>query len=78
MSLVISGLSHRTSDVAFRDRVAISQESLPRALEALRERLDDMSALTRLVSFAEVTWMSFFPHNTIGPRRESFQADWSS
>ena len=40
MSLVISGLSHHTSDIALRDRVTFSEEKLPAALSELRERID--------------------------------------
>ena len=44
MSLVVSGVSHHTSDVALRDRLTFSEESLPGALLALRERIADAGA----------------------------------
>ena len=45
MSLVVSGVSHHTSDVALRDRLTFSEESLPGALLALRERIADAGAV---------------------------------
>ncbi|MCH8203729.1 MAG: glutamyl-tRNA reductase [Candidatus Hydrogenedentes bacterium] len=45
MSLVVSGVSHHTSNVALRDRLAFSEESLPGALSALRDRIADAGAV---------------------------------
>jgi glutamyl-tRNA reductase len=45
VSLVVSGLSHRTSDLALRERLVFSEEALPRALKALRERIGDAGAV---------------------------------
>ena len=41
MRLVVSGISHHTGDVELRDRLAFSEEFLPEALSALRERIAD-------------------------------------
>lgn len=41
MSLVVSGVSHHTSDVALRDRLAIQEDQLPAALAALRKQVPD-------------------------------------
>jgi len=41
MSLVVSGVSHHTSDVALRERLAFAPESISAALAALREQLGE-------------------------------------
>ncbi|MCH7909198.1 MAG: glutamyl-tRNA reductase, partial [Candidatus Hydrogenedentes bacterium] len=41
MSLVVTGVSHHGSDVALRERLAFSSESLPKALAQLRDRIED-------------------------------------
>ena len=40
MTLVVSGLSHQTSDLALRERMAFSEEALPGALLRLRKQID--------------------------------------
>ncbi|MDP7639383.1 MAG: glutamyl-tRNA reductase, partial [Candidatus Hydrogenedentes bacterium] len=45
MTLVVSGLSHQTSELALRERVAFSEEVLPGALLRLRKQLDGAGAV---------------------------------
>lgn len=45
MSLVVFGLSHHTSPIELRERLAISEAELPRALHALHKRLDGGGAV---------------------------------
>lgn len=41
MSLVVSGLSHHTSDVELREKFVFSEDAIPDALRQLRKRLTD-------------------------------------
>lgn len=41
MSLVVTGISHHGSDVALREQLMFSAESLPKALAQLRNRIED-------------------------------------
>lgn len=41
MSLVVTGLNHRTSELALRERMAFPDETLPKALLALHEQIED-------------------------------------
>ena len=41
MSLVVTGLNHRTSDLALREKMAFSEQTLPKALADLRGRFDE-------------------------------------
>ncbi len=41
MSLIVTGLNHRTSELALRERVVFAEEALPKAIKALRERVED-------------------------------------
>lgn len=41
MSLVVTGLNHRTSDLALREKMAFSEKTLPKALSDLRGRFDE-------------------------------------
>jgi glutamyl-tRNA reductase len=41
MSLVVTGLNHRTSELALRERLMFTDDALPKALKALREKIED-------------------------------------
>jgi glutamyl-tRNA reductase len=41
MSLIVSGMNHRTSDLALRERVVFAEAALPKALKALRTNVED-------------------------------------
>ncbi len=41
MSLIVTGLNHRTSELALRERVVFAEEALPKAIKALRECVED-------------------------------------
>jgi len=41
VSLIVTGLNHRTSELSLRERVVFSEEALPKALKALRDRVED-------------------------------------
>lgn len=45
MSLVMTGLSHHTSDLELRERMAFSEEAIPSALAHLRKRLGNAGAV---------------------------------
>jgi glutamyl-tRNA reductase len=45
MSLVATGLNHRTSDLALRERFVFPDASLPKALKALRDRIEDAGSV---------------------------------
>lgn len=45
MTLVVSGLSHQTSELALRERMAFAEEALPAALLRLRKQLDGGGAV---------------------------------
>ena len=45
MSLVVTGLSHHTSDVALREKMAFSEESVPAALLGLRKHVENAGAV---------------------------------
>jgi glutamyl-tRNA reductase len=45
MSLVVSGISHHTSDVDLRERLTFPEAGIPEALAALREQLADAGAV---------------------------------
>lgn len=45
MSLVVTGLNHRSSSIELRERMAFSEADLARALAALREQLADAGAV---------------------------------
>ena len=41
MSLVVSGLNHRTSELALRERLLFAEDALPKALKSLRASVED-------------------------------------
>ena len=41
MSLIVSGISHHTSDIALRERMAFAQDRIPDALAQIRTRLEN-------------------------------------
>lgn len=41
MSLIISGLNHRTSELALRERLVFPENALPKAVKALRQNVED-------------------------------------
>lgn len=41
MSLIVSGLNHRTSELALRERVVFAEDALPKAVKALRQNVED-------------------------------------
>ena len=45
MSLVVAGLSHHTSDLALRERLAFPEEAVPKALMELRRDIDGAGAV---------------------------------
>ena len=45
MSLVVSGISHHTGDLALRERLAFEQDRIPEALSQIRNRLEDAGAV---------------------------------
>lgn len=45
MSLVVTGLNHRTCDLALRERFVFPDAALPKALKDLREKIDDAGAV---------------------------------
>jgi len=45
VSLVVTGLNHRTSELALRERLAFGERDLPKALLALRNQIDDAGAV---------------------------------
>ena len=45
MSLVVSGVSHHTTDLALRERLAFAEHALPQALLALRKQIDGAGAV---------------------------------
>jgi glutamyl-tRNA reductase len=45
MSLVVSGISHHTSDIALRERMTFPEDRIPEALTQIRDRLEDAGAV---------------------------------
>ncbi len=41
MSLIVSGMNHRTSELALRERVVFAEDALPKAVKALRQNVED-------------------------------------
>lgn len=41
MSLIVSGMNHRTSELALRERVVFAAEALPKAVKTLRSNVED-------------------------------------
>lgn len=41
MSLIVSGLNHRTSELALRERLVFPEDALPKAVKALRQSVED-------------------------------------
>ena len=45
MSLIVSGLSHHTSPIELRERMAFAAEQLPLALQRLKKRFPEGGAV---------------------------------
>lgn len=41
MSLIVSGMNHRTSELALRERVVFAEDALPKAVKTLRQNVED-------------------------------------
>jgi len=78
MSLVVVGLSHHTSSVELRERLAFTAQTLPGALLELRKRLDKAG----VVILSTCNRVEVYAHHAAMPEKEvcqkirAFLADW--
>ena len=77
MSLVVTGLNHRTSELALRERVVISDDAQPRALIELRKRFEGAGAvIVSTCNRSEVYVHHATTADDIRTGIEAFLAEW--
>ena len=67
MSLIVSGISHHTSPLELRERMAIANEQVPAALQRLKKRFPDGGAV--IVSTCNRVEAVSYTHLTLPTKR---------
>lgn len=77
MTIAISGLSHHTSPLELRERVAFAQERIPEALHALRQRFPDgASVILSTCNRVEVYLRAPAPPEDLRQGIRAFLSEW--